>query len=154
MSGPDEFDAYPPVAALLPHAGAWVLLSRVVEHAVDATTCLVTVGDGFPFRLERGLVPSVLGLEYMAQCIAVHGALRARREGQPAPAGLLLGARQVEVHTDGFRPGQRLEVAVRRLWGTQTFFIFECRVRDEATRRLMMDGDLQVFRTPASGSQP
>jgi predicted hotdog family 3-hydroxylacyl-ACP dehydratase len=139
-------EQYPPVTELLPHAGRWVLLSSVLEHEPDVTTCLITVGEAFPFRFEQGRVPALLGLEYMAQCIAVHGALRARSEDEPAPVGLLLGASDVELPTDGFRPGQCLEVTVRRMWGEGTFFIFECSVRDQASRKLLMNGNLKVFR--------
>jgi predicted hotdog family 3-hydroxylacyl-ACP dehydratase len=139
-------EAYPPVAELVPHTGAWVLLSGVLEHQVDATTCLVIVGDGFPFRLEEGRVSPLVGLEYMAQCVAVHGALRARREQETAPVGLLMGMREVEVRTEGFAPGQHLEVTVRRVWGAQTFFTFDCSLRDGTSRELLMKGNLQVFR--------
>jgi predicted hotdog family 3-hydroxylacyl-ACP dehydratase len=140
-------EPYPPVAELLPHTGRWVLLSSVLEHEPDATTCLITVGEAFPFRLEQGRVPALVGLEYMAQCIAVHGALRARSEDEPAPVGLLLGARDVELPTAGFRPGQCLEVTVRRMWGERAFFIFDCSVRDQASRKLLMSGNLKVFRS-------
>ncbi len=145
-------ERYPPVAQLLPHAGAWVLLSSVLEHELDATTCLITVGEAFPFRLEQGRVPALVGLEYMAQCIAVHGALRARGGEEPAPVGLLLGARDVEMRTDGFRPGQRLEVTVRRIWGERSLFIFDCSLRDGASGQLLMDGNLKVFRS--AGPEP
>ena len=142
-------EAYPPVTELLPHTGAWVLLSRVLEHELDATTCLITVGEAFPFPLDRGRVPALVGLEYMAQCIAVHGALRAREEDEPTPLGFLLGARDVEMRTEGFRPGQHLEVTVRRIWGERSFFLFDCRLRDGASRQLLMEGNLKVFRSAA-----
>jgi predicted hotdog family 3-hydroxylacyl-ACP dehydratase len=143
----DQPERYPPVTELLPHTGRWVLVSTVLEHEPDVTTCLITVGEAFPFRFERGLVPALLGLEYMAQCIAVHGALRARSEVEPPPAGLLLGARDVDLQTDGFSPGQCLEVTVRRLWGDRTFFIFSCCLRDRASRAVLMSGNLKVFRS-------
>ena len=146
---PPRSAPYPLVAELLPHTGAWVLLSSVLQHELDATTCLVTVGEAFPFRLEQGRVPALVGLEYMAQCIAVHGALRARGGEEPAPVGLLLGARDVEVRTEGFRPGQRLEVTARRIWGDRSFFIFDCSLRDGPSRQLLMEGSLKVFRSAA-----
>jgi predicted hotdog family 3-hydroxylacyl-ACP dehydratase len=129
-----------------------VLLSSVLEHDDDATTCAITVGEAFPFPLAQGRVPALVGLEYMAQCIAVHGALHARAEKEAAPIGLLLGARDVDVRTEGFWPGQSLEVTARRVWGEHRFFIFDCSLRDSSTRALLMEGNLQVFRSaePAS----
>jgi predicted hotdog family 3-hydroxylacyl-ACP dehydratase len=140
-------DAYPPVDRLLPHAGDWVLLSGVLHHDVDATTCALTVGDAFPFPLAEGCVPALVGLEYMAQCIAVHGALRAREEEAAPPIGLLLGARHVDVRTEGFQPGQRLEVTVRRIWGERRFFMFDCTLREGTSRTLLMEGSLKVIRS-------
>jgi predicted hotdog family 3-hydroxylacyl-ACP dehydratase len=140
------------VAELLPHAGRWVLLSAVVEHASRRTTCLVTARAGFPFAVRDGRVPALLGLEYMAQCIAVHGALSARAGDEPIRVGLLLGSRRLEVHTPGFAPGQALEVTVERTWGDKSFFVFGCGVRDHATRAVLMDGSLMVYRTSDSGS--
>jgi predicted hotdog family 3-hydroxylacyl-ACP dehydratase len=145
-----QAEQYPPVAELLPHTGRWVLVSRVLEHEPEATTCLITVGKAFPFPCERGLVPPLLGLEYMAQCIAIHGALRARGENEPRPVGLLLGARHLDLETDGFRPGQCLEVTVRRVWGDRTFYVFDCWLRDRATQAVLMSGTLKMFRSGES----
>ncbi len=138
---------YPPAAELLPHSGRWVLLTSVLAHELDVTTCLIRVRDAFPLRLEQGRAPALLGLEYMGQCIAAHGALRARAQNEAVPVGLLLGARDVELMTDGFWPGQALEVTVRRVWGERTFFLFNCCVRDGASRELLMRGNLNVFRS-------
>jgi predicted hotdog family 3-hydroxylacyl-ACP dehydratase len=124
-----------------------VLVSSILEHEPDATTCLITVREAFPLRFEGGLVPALLGLEYMAQSIAIHGGLRARSEALAAPVGLLLGAVEVDLRTDGFSPGQRLEVTVRRLWGDRAFFIFDCRLRDHANRAMLMTASLKVFRS-------
>ncbi len=152
MTVPGDQEPYPPVAQLLPHAGPWVLLSSVLDHDGNATTCVITVGEAFPFPLTQGRVPALVGLEYMAQCIAVHGALRARAEKEATPIGLLLGARDVDLRTEGFRPGQCLEVTARRVWGERRFFIFDCNLRDSSTGTLLMEGNLQVVRSaePAS----
>jgi predicted hotdog family 3-hydroxylacyl-ACP dehydratase len=145
---------YPPVDQLLPHAGAWVLLSSVLAHDEDATTCAITVGQAFPFPLAEGRVSALVGLEYMAQCIAVHGALHARAEQEAATIGLLLGARDVDLRTEGFRPGQCLEVTARRVWGEKRFFIFDCNLRDRSTGTLLMEGNLQVLRSAEPASAP
>jgi predicted hotdog family 3-hydroxylacyl-ACP dehydratase len=145
---------YPPVAGLLPHAGRWVLLSGVVEHVSRRTTCRLTVDGEFPFAARDGRVPALLGLEYMAQCIAVHGALSAEAGEEPIRAGLLLGSRRLEVRTPGFLPGQPLEVTAERVWGDTSFFVFECAVRDEATSAVLMDGSLMVYRLPEGAADP
>jgi predicted hotdog family 3-hydroxylacyl-ACP dehydratase len=125
-----------------------------VEHADRRTRCRLTVDGDFPFAARENRVPALLGLEYMAQCIAVHGALSAEAGEEPIRAGLLLGSRRLEVRTPGFAPGQRLEVTAERVWGDKSFFVFECAVRDEATAAVLMDGSLMVYRLPEGGPDP
>ena len=77
------------IARPIPHQGAMCLLDRVVSHDPEAILCLAhshTALDN-PLRNEAGL-PITAGIEYAAQAIAVHAALR-RREGGPAGRGYL-----------------------------------------------------------------
>ena len=64
-------------AALLPHAGAMVLLDRVVAwndtEAVCATRAHLAPQN--PLR-HGGMLPAICGMEIALQAAAVHGALR------------------------------------------------------------------------------
>jgi predicted hotdog family 3-hydroxylacyl-ACP dehydratase len=91
-------------------------------------------------------VPAWVAVEYMAQCVAAHGGLRARAAGDPVTIGFLLGSRAVTLHTPGFRPGQELEVEAAHVWGEQDFFSFACTVRDARTRVTLVEGTLAVAR--------
>jgi predicted hotdog family 3-hydroxylacyl-ACP dehydratase len=66
-----------PIASLLPHAGAMVM-PESVEHC-DATriTCTTTRHRAPDNPLRRdGRLPALCGIEFAAQAMALHGALR------------------------------------------------------------------------------
>lgn len=137
---------YPKVEDVLPHAGEMVLLTRILGHTEDRTTCAVDIGPNSPFCDAAGSVPAWVGLEYMAQCIAAHGGLRARAAGDPVTIGFLLGGRSIALHTPEFPRGQTLEVEATHLWGTQGFFSFACTIRDALTGVTLVEGSLSVVR--------
>jgi len=137
---------YPPIEHVLPHAGRMVLLSRVVDHAERRTVCVAEIPATSIFADESGGVPAWVALEYMAQCIAAHGGLRARAKGDAVPLGFLLGSRSIALHTVRFEPGQRLEVEAAHVWGEHDFFSFACSVRDAATGATLVEGTLAVAR--------
>ncbi len=148
MSAP----TYPAVEEVLPQAGRMVLLTRIVGHTEDRTTCAVEISNTSAFSDGQGRVPAWVSLEYMAQCIAAHGGLRARAAGDPVTIGFLLGSRSVALHTPGFLPGQELEVEAAHLWGEQDFFSFACTVRDARTRVTLVEATLAVARAAGADS--
>jgi predicted hotdog family 3-hydroxylacyl-ACP dehydratase len=137
--------SYPAVAEVVPHSGAMVLLTRVDDHVEHQTTCLVEIGEDTCFRQPGGLVPAWVGLEYMAQCVAVHAGLRARANGEPVKIGLLLGSKRIDFRTAAFSPGQVLEVKARRLWGDKNLGSFACSVVDAGSGTPLVEGTLSVL---------
>ena len=138
--------SFPPVAEVLPHAGRMVLLSRVLAHTETDTTCIAEIGRDTMFADADGGVPAWAALEYMAQCIAAHGGLRARAAGDPVVPGVLLGTRSLVTHVPRFAAGQRLRITATHVWGEHDFFSFACTVRDEATGTMLVEGTLTVAR--------
>ena len=136
---------YPEIEKVIPHRGRMIFLTGIVDHTKDSTTCVVEVGEDALFREPGGLVPAWVGLEYMAQCIAAHGGLRARAPGEPVKIGFFVGSRRIDVHTEGFSPGQVLEVRANHLLGESGFFSFACSLRDRKSGALLMEGNLNVF---------
>ena len=141
---------YPPIEHVLPHAGRMVLLTRVVEHTERRTVCVAEIPATSIFADADGGVPAWAALEYMAQCIAAHGGLRARAKGDAVPLGFLLGSRSITLHTARFAPGQHLEVEAAHVWGEHDFFSFACVVRDAGSGATLVEGTLAVAR--ASGA--
>jgi predicted hotdog family 3-hydroxylacyl-ACP dehydratase len=85
------------IAALLPHAGAMVLLDRVDHWDANAITCraLSHLDPANPLRRGDRLA-AVAGIEYALQAAAVHGGLTAG--GSRQPAGYLASLRGVALH--------------------------------------------------------
>jgi predicted hotdog family 3-hydroxylacyl-ACP dehydratase len=137
--------AFPEVAELIPQARRMLLLDRVLEHGPEHAVCAVDVDRSQLFRDAAGCVPAWVGIEYLAQCMAVYGALVARAAGRPPRLGPLIGGRRVTLRVDRFHPGQRLVVRVRHLRGDRGLVAFEGRIQDEADGALLVEGRLNVY---------
>jgi len=132
------------VAALVPHSGRMVLLDRVVEHEEQSITCSVVIRPDSLF-VSHGQVGPWVGMEYMAQTIAVHGGVAAVQQGKPVPIGFLLGCRSIDLSTGPFRVGQTLHVRARHVWGDEQLMKFSCSITDAESGTLLQEGLLSVY---------
>jgi len=110
-------EKFPPVTELLPHAGKAVLIDAVLSDSADAIRVAAHVSAAHPFFVAGEGVPVWVGIEMMAQAIAAHAGLQARREQRPPNAGMLLGTRKFEAEVPYFREGATLEVRAEREFG-------------------------------------
>ena len=137
---------FPPVAEILPQRGRMMLLSSVLEHSDDHTACVVDVGADSPFLENDGTVPALIGVEYMAQCVAAHAGLQRWAKGEAPRVGFLIGSRRLDFRSPmGFHVGQRLVVHVTRAWGEEEFAMFACRLIDAGSQAVLVEGNLNVF---------
>jgi predicted hotdog family 3-hydroxylacyl-ACP dehydratase len=134
-----------PAVEVVPHKGSMALLRHVIAHNVRETLCDVRIGANNPF-FEAGRVASWIGLEYMAQAVAAHAGMVARRAGKPPAIGFLLGTRKADFYTAAFRLGQTLHVAARHVWGDGDLFSFDCSIADAQTRKRLAEAQLNIFR--------
>lgn len=86
----------PNVADLVPQQGAMCLLDEILSFDERSVVCRASShrSPDNPLRCD-GRLPSIAGVEYGAQAMAVHGALQANGSAQ---AGMLAGARAVRFH--------------------------------------------------------
>lgn len=77
------------IARLIPHQGAMCLLARVVAYDLQSITCEADShrDPANPLRADE-MLPASAGVEYAAQAIALHAALR-KEGGGPAGRGFL-----------------------------------------------------------------
>jgi predicted hotdog family 3-hydroxylacyl-ACP dehydratase len=125
-----------------------VLLSRILAHDAAQTVCAVDITVATPFLAEDKSVPAWVGVEYMAQCVAAHAGLVARARGEAVRLGLLIGARWIDFHAEGFAPGQILIVTAVHTWGERELASFACRVADEGSDRVLVEGVMSVYAPP------
>ena len=85
------------IAAHIPHQGEMCLLDRVDSWNEEQIQCSAHShrSPENPLR-AHGRLGSACGIEYAAQAMAVHGALRA--SGQPSRAGYLVSVRGAKLH--------------------------------------------------------
>jgi len=137
---------------ILPHAGAMVLLSRVLAHESGHTVCEARAGAHALVRDASGCEPAWMGLEYMAQYVAAHAGLVGWTRGEPARMGFLVSVRRVELLARRFQPGQRLVATARHLWGgAQGMVSFDCELADGESGDLLAKGRISCF-APAGGA--
>jgi predicted hotdog family 3-hydroxylacyl-ACP dehydratase len=135
----------PAVADVIPHSPPMILLDRIVAYSHEGVTCAVEIHAGSPF-IEHGNVPAVVGLEYMAQSVAVYAGMTARLEGRAKRIGLLLGCRDLRLTTDAFSVGQTLKVDAIRTFGESDLGSFNCKVTRAG--ELLLTGTLNVYQGP------
>jgi len=88
--------SHPKLADLVPQQGAMCLLDEVLSFDERSVVCRASShrSPDNPLRCD-GRLPSIVGIEYGAQAMAAHGALRA---GGAVRGGMLAGARAVRCH--------------------------------------------------------
>ena len=135
---------FPAVSELTPHSGGMCLLDVVLEHSQERTLCRVDPRGSALLCDRDGSVPIWVGLEYMAQCVAVHGGLvsRARREA-PRP-GLFLGCRKARFTAQEL-PSHPLEVEAVHHRGELGLVAFDCQLRDPADGSTLVEGRVNVY---------
>jgi predicted hotdog family 3-hydroxylacyl-ACP dehydratase len=146
--------AHPEVAELIPHARRMLLLDRVLEHGPEHAVCAVNVSDSELFLDAGGGVPAWVGIEYLAQCMAVYGSLVARAAGRPPRLGALIGGRRVKLRTHRFEPGQELRVTVRHLRGERGLVAFDGLIQDADDGATLVEGRLNVYSADAWMQRP
>ncbi|WP_019449362.1 hotdog family protein [Cupriavidus sp. BIS7] len=138
-------DLLPPVAQVVPHAGAMRLIDELLE--ADDTACMAraTVRPTQLFVDEAGM-PAWIGIEYMAQTIAAWAGVQARGSGHGPRPGFLLGSRRYASDVAAFPVGSELTVRVQlEMAGDDGLSLFAC--------TLAMDG-CEVARATVSVFQP
>lgn len=104
-----------PASEFLLHRPPMLLLDYVVEAGAEQTQCEWHVTSAAAFIVPECGVPSYVGIEYMAQCVAVHAGVRARLAGLGPPLGFLLGTRHYRAQVDYFLPGRTYRATCREL---------------------------------------
>jgi len=122
------------IEAYLPHRGMMRLIDRVVMADAECAVAEVDVPfDGL--FVQDGAVPAWIGIEYMAQTIALWAGARTMRDGGAPCIGFLLGSRRYETHVAAFPGGATLRVEARcELQADTGLGMFDCSIA--------LDGDV------------
>ncbi len=136
-----------PASRFVLHREPMLFLDRLTAIGPESVECEWEVRDDFPLVVPGRGVPGYAGIEYMAQCVAVHSGARASVRGQEPPLGLLLGTRNFECRVPYFEVGGRFRAACQELVrDSQGMGSFGCRIEHEGT--VIAEANLAVFETP------
>ena len=95
----------------LPHRDPLILLDDLVKFGDNEAISKVCINEKTLF-LENGKVPAWIGIEYMAQTIALYSGNISYNNSEPVTLGFLLGARKYKSWRESFMLGETLEVVV------------------------------------------
>ncbi len=104
-----------PITEFILHSGPMLLPDRLVSLNIDSAVCEWCVRENNVFMVAGSGVPAYIGIEYMAQCVAVHGGACERSLGFAPPQGLLLGTRRYHCEVPYFVPGVTYQVKCNKL---------------------------------------
>lgn len=130
-----------PIAELMPHAPPMVLLDRVISYEHPKLITGLTVRRGIPFCGNEG-VPGWIGIEYMAQSVAVHAGIEAYSKGISPRVGFLLGTRKYDCSVARFPLEADLEIVVEPLFVEPELGAFSCKIM---MGRLVASATINVF---------
>jgi len=136
-----------PVSEFVLHREPMLLLDELVDLGPEYAICEWIVRADHKFLDPDKGVPAYLGIEYMAQCIAIHAGARERVDGFPPPIGLLLGTRQYKADVQYFEIGSRYIVECNeQVRNPNGMGSFDCRIL--MNERVIVNARLAVLQQP------
>ena len=116
------------LCALIPHHGNMCLLDGVESWNENRIVCISNSHANVDNPLRKnGRLHALIGIEYAAQAMAVHGALLTQ-DGTPRP-GYLAGLREIQFFAQSLDyPQAMLRVEAERLMGDSQHLLYQFRL--------------------------
>lgn len=127
---------------LMPHSAPMVLIDKLIDAGEDFVHTQVEIRPGIPF-FENSGVPSYVGLEYMAQNIAVWSGLQSQKQGNSPKIGFLVGSRILTLTIPQFSEGSVLDVFGHMIFHSDEMASFDCWIEHKGKR--LTEARLNVF---------
>ncbi|WP_108652844.1 ApeP family dehydratase [Dongshaea marina] len=131
------------IEELIPHQEPMILLDQAIATSDDSVTCQLTITEANPFYQPEG-VPNWIGIEFMAQAIAVYRGWQLYQQRQTPQLGFLLGSRKYTAHCEYFLPGQVLHISASLIYLEETLGSFDCNIHTE-DGQLLATGRINTF---------
>jgi len=142
---PGETETQWSIDELIWHGPRMSLVDRVVSTTGDGLTAEVRIEPGRPFFESGAGVPAWVGVEYMAQAVAIFAGYRAKINGRKIPRGMIIGCRNYTTTEPVFSPGRVLSISVQELLClNESLSSYDCEIRDMdliASARITVFGD-------------
>lgn len=112
----------------VPHRDKLVLLDEAIEVNAKNAIAKVEIREDSLF-CENGKVPAWVGIEYMAQTMAVYSGGIAKESSSPVSIAFLLGARRYETKRSYFQLGEILMVHITPQMIHDQISSFNCEIK-------------------------
>jgi predicted hotdog family 3-hydroxylacyl-ACP dehydratase len=135
---------FPPIEELLLHRGTMLLIDRVLDFDQKVVVVEYSPRRDAWYVDARGNMPAWIGLELMAQTIAVHVSLSKRMQGLQVQLGVLLGTRRFETKTASFAAHSLLHIEAKPLMQDESGLgAYECRIL--TPDQILAEATLKVY---------
>ena len=136
-----------PISEFVLHRKPLLLLDELISLDSDSAVCEWCVGENDKFVMPGFGVPSYIGIEYMAQCIAIHAGACERAAGFPPPLGMLLGTRHFKTSVQYFVPGSTYRASCKEVVSSfDGMGSFDCSIL--LSDRVIAQARLSVLKRP------
>ena len=133
------------------HRKPMLLLDKLVDIEAEFAACEWQVQTQSAFLLPKLGVPTYIGIEFMAQCIAVHAGALERLDQFPPAIGLLLGTRSFSTSQAYFKLNQNYRVECNtQIRNDDGMGSFDCRILSNNT--IISEARLSVLQMPRGTS--
>ena len=137
----------PNLAELIVHEAPMILLDELVDAGPNQVHCRVTIQEsGLFFDAQTRVVPGYVGIEFMAQAVAVWAGYHAWKRGEKPPIGFLLGGRNYQCETSAFVEGMELDIHAEQLMKSENMASFRCSIQHNGV--VQATCDLNVYEPP------
>ncbi|MEI6895094.1 MAG: 3-hydroxylacyl-ACP dehydratase [Colwellia sp.] len=118
------------IEEVIKHRKPMRLVDELLSFDESSASVLVHINtDSEFYQAEQQGVPSYIGIEYMAQCIAAKAGANELASGGALKLGFLLGTRKYTPNVTYFSCGDTLRVSATRLLEDATgLSVFECTI--------------------------
>jgi predicted hotdog family 3-hydroxylacyl-ACP dehydratase len=116
-------------AELLPHSGAMIFIDAIEHCDAHRVRCSRLIQATHYFVNQNGQMPVYVGIEIMAQAVALIAGLQHRLNHQPPKVGFLLGTRSFVGHQPFFVAGQTLIISADEVYREENgMAAYDCQI--------------------------
>lgn len=143
---PERFN----ISDLLPHQAPMMLLHQLTQVDETTATCRAIVQRDCIFLDNRGALPAALGIEWMAQAVAVHAGYLALSSGSPIALGYLLGTRKYRCARSTLDVGEQFDIHVEELFKGNGMASFQCTVSQDS--EVIIEATINTYQPEVTGA--
>jgi predicted hotdog family 3-hydroxylacyl-ACP dehydratase len=117
-------DVFPAITELVPHQSPVLALEKLTSWEPGHAVGKLTIRADNPF-VQDGQIDTVMGLEYMAQCVAACLGMEAFQGGGNVRVGMIIACRQMQILEPQLSVGETYTVKADCVRGTNSISHFD-----------------------------